>query len=75
MRWLVAECSHGGGGAGFARISPGINGAHRMHVEWTLDDPTRQKAVLFVYRHAPMRPLIRRFWVSALDRHAAENAA
>ncbi|WP_062520447.1 hypothetical protein [Demequina silvatica] len=75
VRWVVTECSYGGGGAGFAHISPGKNGGSRMHVEWTLDDPTRQKALLWLYRHAPMRPLIRRLWVSALDRYAAENAA
>ena len=73
VRWTVTESSYGGGGEGFARISPLDGGGSRVHVEWGASDARTQKLLLFLIHHGPMNLLISRLWAAALDRYAGED--
>jgi hypothetical protein len=74
VRWTIDESSYGGGGTGEVRLVPRSDGGTRLLVAWDYTDPTRQKLLLFLLRRGPMRRVIARMWVSALDRYA-ESAA
>lgn len=76
VRWVVTDASYGGSGEGFMSVAPGADGGSHVHAEWTLTDPTRQKAMLWIYRHLPMAPVIRRLWVRAFEAFGnADNSA
>jgi hypothetical protein len=75
VRWRVTESSYGGGGDGFVRITPREGGRSSVHAEWAAVDARRQKLLLFVIHHGPMRMLISRLWLSALDGFASEDTS
>ena len=55
------------------RITPREGGGSSVHAEWAAVDARRQKLLLFVIHHGPMRMLISRLWLSALDGFASED--
>lgn len=73
VRWTVTESSYGGGGHGFVRITPREGGGSCLHAEWSAARARRQRAMLFVIHHGPMRMLISRMWAAALDGYARED--
>ena len=75
VRWTVEESSYGGHGTGSARIAPTDHGGSRLHVDWNYTDISRarDKVVLFLIQRFPMRLMISRMWVSALDRYAQSD--
>ncbi len=73
VRWTVTESSYGGGGEGFVRITPREGGGSSVHAEWSAVNARRQKPLLFVIHHGPMRMVISRMWVSALNRYGSEE--
>lgn len=72
-RWTVTESSYGGGGEGFVRITPREGGGSSVHAEWSAVNARRRKPLLFVIHHGPMRMVISRMWVSALNRYGSEE--
>ncbi|MFN8080008.1 MAG: hypothetical protein U0Q19_10615 [Kineosporiaceae bacterium] len=72
VRWTVVESSYGGGGDGFARITPRPDGGSRLHAEWVNTQPRRQKAMLLLMHLVPNR-VVAGMWVSALDRYAVSQ--
>ena len=77
LRFTVMECSWGGSGTGSVRIAP-VNGAgSRLRVEWTYTGAsrTRDKVMLSLIQRFPMRHIIARGWVKALDRYAQADPA
>jgi uncharacterized protein YndB with AHSA1/START domain len=72
VRWTVEESSYGGHGTGSIRIAPTDDGGSRLRVEWNYTEVarTRDRVMLFLIQHFPMRRVISRMWVSALDRYA-----
>jgi hypothetical protein len=71
--WTVTDSSYGGGGEGFVRITPREGGGSSVHAEWSAVNARRQKPLLFLIHHGPMRMLISRMWASALNRYARED--
>jgi uncharacterized protein YndB with AHSA1/START domain len=74
VRWTVEESSYGGHGTGSVRIAPTDDGGSRLHVHWNYTDISRRrdKLMLFLIQRFPMRRVISRMWVSALDRYARD---
>jgi uncharacterized protein YndB with AHSA1/START domain len=72
VRMTLEECSWGGSGTGSVRITPVDGGGSRVHAEWTYTGAsrTRDKVGLSLIQHFPMRHIIARGWVRALDRYA-----
>ena len=77
IRTTVEESSWGGGGAGSVRIAPAHGGGSRVHAEWTHTgvSRTRDRVLLSLIHALPMRRMIARLWVKALDRYAQSDAA
>jgi hypothetical protein len=77
IRTTVEESSWGGGGTGSVRIAPADGGGSRVHAEWTHTGATRtrDRVLLSVINSPPMRRLIARLWVQALDRYAQSDPA
>ena len=73
VRWTILDSSYGGGGEGLVQIAPGDDGGSRVHAEWSYTEARRQRLMLFLLQHAPMRRLISRMWASALDRYAESS--
>ena len=72
VRWTVEDCSWGGSGAGSARCASVVGGGSRLHAEWTYTgaNRTRDKVMLSLIGRFPVRRMIARQWVQALDRYA-----
>ena len=72
VRWVVEDCSWGGSGEGFVRTTPTTDGGTRLRAHWTYTDATRlrDKVMLPLIGVFPLRLLIARGWVRALDRLA-----
>lgn len=70
LRWTVKESSWGGSGTGSVRITPVDGGGSRVHAEWTYTGArrTRDKVMLSLIQRFPVRRMIVREWVRALDR-------
>ena len=77
VSWTVKECSWGGGGAGSVRTVPLDDGRSQVHAEWTYTGATRtrDKVMLSMIGRFPLRRLIARGWVHALDRYARSDLA
>jgi hypothetical protein len=77
IRWTVEECSWGGSGTGSVRIAPVGGGGSLVHAEWTYTGASRarDKVTLSLIPRFPLRHLIARGWVKALDRYAHSNLA
>jgi hypothetical protein len=77
IRWTVEECSWGGSGMGSVRTAPGSGGGSLVRAEWTYTDAsrTRDKVMLSLLPRFPLRRLIARAWVKALDRYAQSGLA
>jgi hypothetical protein len=77
LRWTVEESSWGGSGTGSVRIAAVDGGGSRLHAEWTYTDAsrTRDKVMLSLIPRFPMRRMIAREWVNALDRYAQSDPA
>jgi hypothetical protein len=74
IRWTVEKSSYGGAGEGLIRIQPGDHGGSRLHVEWdNTDARARQKPLLFLLHHGPMRRVVSRMWAAALDQYAQSD--
>lgn len=74
VRWRVTQSSYGGGGDGAVRVAPRGDGGSRVHAAWRYTDARRQRWLLFLIQHGPMRLLISRLWTSTMDRYADEDA-
>jgi len=74
VRWTVEECSWGGSGAGSVRTTP-VEGGSRVHAEWTYTGARRKrdKVMLSLIPRFPLRRMIARGWVTALDRYARSD--
>lgn len=72
IRTTVEESSWGGGGTGSVRIAPTVGGGSRVHAEWTNTGMTRtrDRVLWSLLNSLPMRRMIARLWVKALDRYA-----
>jgi hypothetical protein len=72
IRWTVDECSWGGSGEGSVRIAPAAGDGTQVHAEWTYTGARRMrdKVMLSLIGRYPLRRLIAREWVQALDRCA-----
>jgi hypothetical protein len=77
IRTTVEECSWGGSGTGLFRIDPVDGGGSRVHAEWTHTGATRarDRVLLSLIDSLPMRRMIARLWVNALDRYALTDLA
>lgn len=77
IRWRVEECSWGGSGTGSVRTIAVDGGGSLVHAEWTYTGAsrTRDKFMLSLIGRFPMRRLIARGWVKALDRYAQSGLA
>jgi Polyketide cyclase / dehydrase and lipid transport len=77
LRWTVEESSWGGSGTGSVRIAPVDGGGSRVHAEWTYTGAsrTRDKVMLSLIQRFPLRRMIARGWVKALDRYAQSDLA
>lgn len=77
IRWTVEESSWGGSGTGSVRIAPVDGGGSRVRAEWTQTGVgrTRDKVMLSLIHRFPMRCLVAREWVKALDRCARSDLA
>lgn len=75
VRWTIEESSYGGHGTGSVRISPTGDGGSRLSADWSYTDVsrTRDKLMLALIQRFPMRPMIARMWVRALDRYAESD--
>lgn len=68
VRWTMTETSYHGGGQGFVRATPLAGGGSRVSAEWDYTGaPLVHRPFLFLLQHGPMRAMITRMWVSALD--------
>ena len=74
VRWTVTECSYGGGGYGFVRITPHERGGSSVHTEWDYANARRQKLLLSLIQHGPMSMLVSCMWASALNQYAIQDA-
>jgi hypothetical protein len=72
LRWTVQECSWGGSGTGSVRVATVDGGGSRVYAEWANIGAarTRDKVMLSLMQRFPVRPMIARGWVRALNRHA-----
>lgn len=72
VRWTVEQSSWGGSGTGSVRITPADGGGSRVHAGWTHTGVTRtrDRVLLSLFHSLPMRRMIARLWVKALDRYA-----
>lgn len=72
IRMTVEESSWGGAGTGWVRIAPADGGGSQVHAEWTHTGVTRtrDRVLLSLLNSPPMRRIIARLWVKALDRYA-----
>jgi hypothetical protein len=72
IKWTVEECSWGGSGAGFVRTVPSNGDRTLVHADWTYTGATRtrDKVMLSLIGRFPLKRLIAREWVKALDRYA-----
>ena len=72
VRWTVEDCSWGGSGAGSVRISAEGGGGSLVRAEWTYTGArrTRDKVLLPLISRFPVRVLVARGWLKALDRYA-----
>ena len=77
LRWTAEETSWGGSGTGSIRIAPVDGGSSRVHAEWTYTGAsrTRDKVMLSLIHRFPLRLIIARGWVKALDRYAQSAVA
>ena len=77
IRTTVVEGSWGGSGGGTIRIHPADGGGSRVQAEWTHTDigRTRDKILISMINRFPMRTLVSRLWVEALDRYAQSELA
>jgi hypothetical protein len=77
LRMTVEDCSWGGSGAGSVRVAPLDGGGSLVHAEWTYTGAkrTRDKVMLSLIQRFPMRRIIARGWVKALDRYAQSGLA
>ena len=77
VRWTVEECSWGGSGTGSVRITPVEGGGSLVHAEWTYTGATRtrDRAMLSLVERFPLRRVVARGWVKALDRYAQSGSA
>lgn len=77
LRWTVQESSWGGSGTGSVRITPVDGGGSRVHAEWTYTGAsrTRDMVMLSLIHRFPLRRMIARGWVQALDRYAQSDLA
>ena len=77
IRMTVEESSWGGSGTGSVRIAPADGGGSRVHAEWTHTgvSRTRDKVLLALIHSFPVRRMIAREWVKALDRYAQSDLA
>jgi hypothetical protein len=77
LRWTVEESSWGGSGTGSVRIAPVDGGGSRVRAEWTHTGVTRprDRVLLSFINSLPMRRMIAREWVKALDRYARSDLA
>ena len=77
ISWTVEECSWGGSGTGSVRIAHCDDGGSLVHAEWTYTGASRRrdKVMLSLIPRFPMRRLIAREWVKALDRYAQSGFA
>ena len=77
LRWAVEDCSWGGSGTGTVRIAPVDGGGSLVHAEWTYTGATRtrDKVMLSLIQRFPMRRIIARGWVKALNRYAQSGLA
>lgn len=76
VRWTITESSYGGGGQGFARVSPLSGGGSHVQAEWANTGARwTQRPLLFVIHFGPMRRIFARLWKSALDDYARQDAA
>jgi len=75
IRTTMEEGSWGGGGTGSVRIAAADGGGSRVHAEWTHTGVTRtrDRVLLFLFNSLPMRRMIARLWVTALDRYARSD--
>jgi hypothetical protein len=75
VRWTVEESSYGGHGTGSVQIAPTVDGGSRLHVEWDYTEVgrTRDKLLLFLIQRSPMRRMISRMWVTALDGYSRSD--
>jgi hypothetical protein len=75
LRFTVEECSWGGSGAGSFRITPVDFGGSRVNAEWSYTGATRtrDKIMLSLIQRFPVRHLIARAWMKALDRYARSD--
>ncbi len=77
LRWTVEDCSWGGSGTGSVRITSVDGGGSLVHAEWTYTGAsrTRDKVMLSLIPRFPLRRMIARGWVKALDRYAQSGLA
>jgi uncharacterized protein YndB with AHSA1/START domain len=77
LRWTVEESSWGGSGTGSVRITPVHGGGSQVHAEWTYTGAsrTRDKLGLALISRFPLRPIISRGWVKALNGYAQSDRA
>ena len=77
LRWTVEESSWGGSGAGSVRVTPVNGGGSLVHAEWTYPGAsrTRDKLALSLIPRFPLRRIISRGWVKALNRYAQSGRA
>ena len=67
----------GGSGTGSVRTTPREGGGSLVHAEWayTGASRTRHRVMLSLIPHFPLRRLVARGWVKALDRYAQSGLA
>ena len=77
LRMTVEESSWGGSGTGSVRVAPLDGGGSRVHAEWTHTGVrrTRDKVLLALIHSFPVRRMIAREWVKALNRYAQADLA
>jgi hypothetical protein len=77
LRWTVEDCSWGGSGTGSVRITSVDGGGSLVRAEWTYTGAsrTRDKVMLSLIPRFPLRRMIARGWVKALDRYAQSGLA
>jgi len=72
VRTTVVEGSWGGSGDGTFRIHPADGGGSRVRAEWTHTGVRRprDKVLIFMINRFPVRTIVSRLFVGALDRYA-----